>query len=100
MVTVHREYILQDPKHFHAHVEICPTGVIEVEILESKECYSCDLDNLMFKGTGSKTKLVGLEHSNNTITWELELHSNDASELVQIVEIENDRYETLMNDLM
>ncbi|MDC0610746.1 hypothetical protein OAP63_08425 [Vibrio sp.] len=101
MITVHREYTLQTPDHPHAHVEVCPTGVIEVEIVESKECYSCDLDRLAFKDSGSKTKLVGLKHPNkNLVAWEIALHTNDATELVEIVAQVNEEYETLMNDLM
>ncbi|WP_436410550.1 hypothetical protein [Vibrio pectenicida] len=36
MISTFRDYELQDSNHFHAHIEVNPTGVLDVDIIEKK----------------------------------------------------------------
>lgn len=34
MISTFRDYELQDKNHFHAHIEVNPTGLLDVDIIE------------------------------------------------------------------
>ena len=49
MISVHRVYEIKDISHNHAHIEINPVGVIDIEIVEKKEHHRAEFKDLSFK---------------------------------------------------
>ena len=49
MISVHRVYEIKDISHNHAHIEINPVGVIDIEIVEKKEHHWAEFKDLSFQ---------------------------------------------------
>ncbi|MEZ8720695.1 hypothetical protein AB6D66_06420 [Vibrio pomeroyi] len=100
MFAIHREYELQNQQHFHAHIQVKPTGNLEFEILESHEHHDTDFNHLSFEAEKGKTKVLGRDESGQQTDWQLLLEEEDAKELNHLVVLVSEQYETLMRDLM
>ncbi|MYM59345.1 hypothetical protein GTG28_08915 [Vibrio sp. OCN044] len=96
MISTFRDYELQDKNHFHAHIEVNPTGRLDVDIIENKEHHQTELCNVSFEKLAGKTRLKGKEAQNQ---WQLDLDDKDAIELYLLISKANEEYETLMRDL-
>ncbi|MDD1782676.1 hypothetical protein LRP49_16005 [Enterovibrio sp. ZSDZ35] len=100
MQARHRNYLLKDTKQLHAHVQVIPTGLIEVEIVEKHQCHAAEFEHLRFERSGRVTKLVGKHTSNGKpIHWQLPLANDDARELENLIEEASEELEILMRDL-
>ncbi|WP_428773982.1 hypothetical protein [Vibrio sp.] len=100
MLAKHRNYLLQDAKPLHAHVEVIPTGLIAVEILEKHQNHQSEFDQLHFDRSGNTTKLVGKEvYRGRPVEWQLPLAEQDANELEHLIEEASEELEILMRDL-
>ena len=100
MLSRHRDYLLQDTKHLRAHFEVIPTGIVEVEIVDKKECHSAEFDKVRFERRGKVAKLVGQTQSGNKkVQWQVPLTVVDAEELEQLIEDASEELEILMRDL-
>lgn len=97
MITVHREYSLQNCLGLHANVEINPTGKLDVNIVELDEYHSTDFCDLSFESHGGATRVCGKE---GATPWQVNLARKDALELSYLVDEANEEYEILMSDLM
>ncbi len=96
MISVHRHYELKDSQRFHVHVEVNPTGLLDVEIVELQKHHQADLCDVEFQKLAGKTRL----HCNkNRDKWAVELDDKDANELSTLIVEANEEYETLMRDL-
>lgn len=96
MITKHRDYQLQDSNHFHAHVEINPVGVLDVEILENKQHHQAEFNELSFMKIGGHTRLCG-QHDKKP--WQLALANKDAEEINRLIDQASEELEILMRDL-
>ncbi|MCG9577041.1 hypothetical protein [Vibrio tubiashii] len=96
MISVHREYELIDVNHSHAHVEINPIGLIDVEIMENKQHHQAEFSELSFQKVGGHTRLCGKQ---NKKPWQLELDNKDAEEINRLIDQASEEFETLMRDL-
>ena len=96
MISTFRDYELQDKNHFHAHIEVNPTGLLDVDIIENKEHHQTELCNVSFEKLAGKTRLKGKEAQNQ---WQLDLDDKDAIELYLLISKANEEYEALMRDL-
>lgn len=96
MISVHRVYELKDISHNHAHIEINPVGVIDIEIVEKKEHHWAEFKDLSFKSVDDHTRLCGTQ---DRVAWTLDLDSKDAEEVTRLIEEARDEYEILMRDL-
>ncbi|OEE67778.1 hypothetical protein A1OO_18755 [Enterovibrio norvegicus FF-33] len=100
MLARHRNYLLKDTKQLHAHVQVIPTGKIEVEIVEKHQRHAAEFEHLRFERSGRVTKLVGKHTSNGKpIHWQLPLANDDAKELEHLIEEAAEELEILMRDL-
>ncbi|KXF81807.1 hypothetical protein [Enterovibrio coralii] len=96
----HRNYLLKDTKQLHAHVQVIPTGLVEVEIVENRQCHAAEFEHLRFERSGRVTKLVGKHTSNGKpVHWQLPLTNADARELENLIEEASEELEILMRDL-
>jgi len=101
MIAKHRDYLLQDTKNFHAHIQVNPIGILDVDIVEKREHHSSSFDSLAFKKVGSKTIVSGCEERGRKKSqWQLTLTKRDAEELNLLIEDANEEYEILMRDLL
>ncbi|WP_114785307.1 hypothetical protein [Vibrio tetraodonis] len=96
MISTFRDYELQDKNHFHAHIEVNPTGLLDVDIIENKEHHQTELCNVSFEKLAGKTRLKGKEAQNQ---WQLDLDDKDAIELYLLISKANEEYEILMRNL-
>ncbi|KLN64866.1 MULTISPECIES: hypothetical protein [Vibrio] len=96
MIAVHRDYELVGMNHSHAHIEINPTGLIDVEIMENKLHLQAEFSELSFKKVGGHTRLCGKQ---NKKPWQVELENKDAEEINRLIDAASEEYETLMRDL-
>jgi len=100
MFGIHRDYIIQNQHHFHAHIEVNPIGRLECEILESRESHHVDFDRISFENLEGATKLTGCDEKGRSEAWHLVLTNQDAQELNQLISLAKEEYEILMRDLM
>ncbi|MBW3698281.1 hypothetical protein EK599_21640 [Vibrio sp. T187] len=100
MFAIHRDYVLQNQHHFHAHFQVNPIGKLEFEILESHERHDTTFHQLSFERYEGQTKVLGYDEDARSGQWQLLLNEKDADELNQLVELAREEYEILMNDLM
>ena len=98
MIAVQRDYTLQDAKHFHAHIEVKVCGTIEVDISETDDHFTADLDHVEFKQMGDKTKVIVITEEDHK-KWQLILDRRDAAQLHNDVDNAAEEFEILMNDL-
>tara|TARA_Y100001956_G_C4128832_1_gene192177 strand:+ start:5744 stop:6034 length:291 start_codon:yes stop_codon:yes gene_type:complete len=96
MITKHRDYQLQDNNHFHAHVEINPIGVLDVEIVENKQHHQAEFSELSFMKVDGHTRLCGRQ---DATPWQLELNNKDAEEINRLIDQASEELEILMRDL-
>jgi len=96
MITVHRDYELVGMNHSHARIEINPTGLIDVEIMENKQHLQAEFSELSFKKVGGHTRLCGKQ---NKKPWQVELENKDAEEINRLIDAASEEYEILMRDL-
>ncbi|MBU2899300.1 hypothetical protein [Vibrio hepatarius] len=96
MISTFRDYQLQDKNHFHAHIEVNPTGILGVDIIEKKEHHQTDLYDISFEKLAGNTRLKGKGAQHQ---WQLDLDDKDALELHHLISQTNEEYETLMRDL-
>ncbi|MGD8110425.1 hypothetical protein ACQEXU_09050 [Vibrio sp. TRT 21S02] len=96
MIAVHRNYLLQNAKHWHAHVAVNPVGIIDIEIKENHVHHSSSFDDLQFESIANKTRLRG---QGNSTQWEVMLSDHDALELSHLIHEANEELETLLRDL-
>lgn len=96
MISVHRDYQLQDNDHLHAHVEINPIGVLDVQIVENKQHHHAEFNDVSFKKIDGHTRLCA-KHSSKP--WQLELANRDAEEINRLIDAASEEFETLMRDL-
>ncbi|WP_159650998.1 hypothetical protein [Vibrio atypicus] len=96
MITVHRNYQLQDANHFHAHVEINPIGQLDVDIIENKQHHQAEFEELKFEKTSKHTRLCATHGKQR---WQVALDDKDAKELDRLIREANEEFETLMRDL-
>ncbi|GLT16862.1 hypothetical protein GCM10007938_06390 [Vibrio zhanjiangensis] len=96
MISTFRDYELRDTNHYHAHIEVNPIGVLDVDIIEKKEHHQTDLCDISFEKLAGKTRVKGKEAKHQ---WQLDLDDKDANELHQLISEANEEYETLMRDL-
>lgn len=96
MILVQRHYELKDTKHCHANIEVNPTGVLDVKIVELNKHHQAELCDIEFQKLAGKTCL---RCKNEQAQWMLELDDKDANELSTLIVEANEEYETLMRDL-
>ncbi|KZN61921.1 hypothetical protein N473_20480 [Pseudoalteromonas luteoviolacea CPMOR-1] len=96
MITIHREYCLSGEKGLHAHIEVFPTGQLDVDIVELHEHHSTQFDNIKYEHTGADIIITGIEGSTS---WQVVLKERDARELSHLISDANEEYEILMRDL-
>ncbi len=96
MISVHRQYELKGTTHFHAHIEVNPVGILDVEIIENKQHHKAELCDVGFKKLSGSTRVYGKQ---GKAQWALDLHDKDASELSHLIVEANKEFETLMRDL-
>lgn len=100
MLARHRKYLLKDTKQLHAHVQVNPTGLLEVEIPSQKQSHTAEFEHLRFERSGRVTKLVGKHTSNGKpVHWQLPLANDDARELEHLIDEAAEELEILMRDL-
>lgn len=100
MLARHRDYLLKDKKKLHAHVEIIPTGLVEIEILEKHQCHAAEFTDIHFECKGAVTQLVAVDTLNGKSTqWEVPFAHDDAKELEHLIDEANEEFEILMRDL-
>lgn len=100
MMERHRNYILKSNKQLHASVNVIPTGLIEIEIIEKQQCHAAEFDHLHFERDGKLTTLVGENTSNGKpVQWQVPLANDDAKELEHLIEEATEELEILMRDL-
>ncbi len=78
MIAVHRNYLLENAKHWHAHVAVNPVGIIDIEIKENRAHHRSNFDDLKFQTIANTTRLTG---RNKSARWEVVLSAKDAREL-------------------
>lgn len=100
MFGIHRDYIIQNQHHFHAHIEVNPIGRLECEILESRENHNVEFDQISFENIEGATKLTGYDEKGQSGAWCLLLTDKDALELSNLISLAKEEYEILMCDLM
>ncbi|KZN33189.1 hypothetical protein [Pseudoalteromonas luteoviolacea] len=96
MISVHREYCLSGDKNLHAHVEVYPTGTLDVDIVELHEHHTTEFNNIKYEHNGADIALTGKE---GAVTWQVILKERDARELSHLIADANEEYEILMRDL-
>ncbi|MEF1172551.1 hypothetical protein [Vibrio sinaloensis] len=94
MISVHRDYQLHDQNH--AHVEINPVGLLDVDIKENKVHHQAEFSELSFRKVGQHTRLSAQGEQK---PWQLELTNKDAEEINRLIDSANEELETLMRDL-
>lgn len=100
MLARHRDYLLKDKKKLHAHVQIIPTGSVEIEIVEKHQCHAAEFKEIHFERKGSVTQLVGIHTSNGKPTqWQVPFTNDDAKELEHLIDEASEEFEILMRDL-
>lgn len=96
MISVHRDYQLQDKDHLHAHIEINPIGLLDVEIIENKQRHQAEFNDVSFKKIDGHTRLCAKQA---TKPWQLALTNRDAEEINRLIDAASEEFETLMRDL-
>ncbi|AIS57936.1 MULTISPECIES: hypothetical protein [Vibrio] len=96
MISTFRDYELQDKNHFHAHIEVNPTGLLDVDIIEKNEHHQTELCDISFEKLDGKTRIKGKEAQHQ---WQMDLDDRDATELHHLISEANEEYEILMRDL-
>ena len=96
MISTFRDYELQDKNHCHAHIEVNPTGLLDVDITEKNEHHQTELCDISFEKLDGKTRIKGKEAQHQ---WQMDLDDRDATELHHLISEANEEYEILMRDL-
>ena len=100
MLAKHRNYLLKDTKKLHAHVQVIPTGLLEIEIIEKKQHHAAEFLELHFEQEGKITKLFGKNTANGKPTlWQVPFNHDDAKDLENLIDEANEEFEILMRDL-
>lgn len=100
MLSIQRNYLLKDSKQLHARVEVIPTGLLEIEIIEKHQTHAAEFEHIQFERKGRVTQLIGQNDNNGkAITWKLPLANDDAKELEHLIEEASEELEILMRDL-
>lgn len=100
MLEIHRNYLLKDTKQLQAHVHIIPTGSIKIEIIEKKQSYLADFEQVRFERKGKITQLIGtMEQNGKRKPWQLPLDHQDANELADLIDRAAEDLEILMRAL-
>lgn len=97
MIAIERKYCLSNSPNLHARIEVNPTGILDVEIVELNERHTTQFDDLSFKSDRGAVHVCGKEKAS---PWQLSLATGDGLELSTLVDNANEEYETLMRDLM
>ncbi len=99
MLAKCRQYTLPGTPELHANINVIPTGMLHVEILEDRRCIDADFEQLSFKTHGRMTDLVCYSGSGKKESWNLGLSSEDARDLAKLIESAEEELEILMRDL-
>ncbi|MDN3612149.1 hypothetical protein ACODM8_15745 [Vibrio ostreicida] len=96
MISTFRDYELKGTRHFHAHIEVNPAGLLGVDIIEKNEHHQAELCNVSFEKLEGKTRIKGKEAQDD---WQMDLNDQDATELRRLIIEANEEFEILMRDL-
>ncbi|CAH0525478.1 hypothetical protein [Vibrio hippocampi] len=99
MIKSHCNVLLHGPRSHHAEVHINPIGELDIDIMESKQHFSSEFEQLKFQRKNNGTQLQGVEQVNQK-AWHIELEHQDAEQLSRLIKNANEEYEQLMCDLM
>ncbi|NLS12046.1 hypothetical protein HGP28_03955 [Vibrio sp. SM6] len=97
MISVHRDYVLADTSLMHIHIEVNPTGKLDLKVCETQVHHVTEFDNIRFDVGQNKTVLLGTDHSN---PWQYTLSSKDAVELNHLIAEASEQLEILLRDLV
>ncbi len=101
MQARHRNYLLKDSKRLHAHIQVIPTGSVQVEIIEKRKHHASEFEYLKFERKGTITKLIGqnIGKTGKPVKWQVPLEHSDAQELEKLIEEASEELEILMRAL-
>ena len=99
MYAKHRRYILVGKKHHTANFTINPIGFLHLDVVGTPKKVKVDFNDLLFVNYGRITKITSISKNNKNNYWNIELDSNDATELQQSIDEAIDEYEIMMKDL-
>ncbi|WP_087018962.1 hypothetical protein [Thaumasiovibrio subtropicus] len=99
MLAKCRHYTLPGTPELHATVNVIPTGMVHVEILENRQSIDADFEQLSFKTHGRMTDLVCYSEAGKKECWNLGMNSEDARDLAKLIESAEEELEILMRDL-
>nr|WP_086937351.1 hypothetical protein [Thaumasiovibrio occultus] len=99
MLAKSRQYTLPGKPELHANVNVIPTGIVSVEIIERQHKVDAEFDQLTFESKGGVTRLVCYSDKGKKPCWDLGMTNEDARDLAKLIETAEEELEILMRDL-